>query len=372
MMRTGRAFSVGLLAALVLTACAGEPASDLRGEAAEADSSAMASASRVDLTGTGATFPYPLYSRWFNEYAERRGVRINYKSLGSAVGIEQLVARTADFGATDVPMTDAELAAAGTPVFHVPTAIGAVAITYNIPGLTRALRLSSDVIADIYLGRITRWDDPRLTALNPTATLPSTPIVVVRRADASGTSYIFSDYLTTVSDSWAQGPGRGREVDWPVGVAGTGNEGVAGSVKETIGAIGYLEVVYARQNRLPVAHIQNREGRFVSPMPFEIASAAAAVLDQAGTGASPSARAADLRISLVNAQGAQSYPIASFTWLLLAPEAIGEAKTAQLVAFLRWALEDADDLTASIGYVPLPSAAAERVMERVELLGRAP
>jgi phosphate transport system substrate-binding protein len=254
----------------------------------------------------------------------------------------------------------------------VPTAVGAVALTYNVPGLIRPLRLSGDVIADIFLGRLTRWNDARIVALNPTAALPDAPIQVVHRADASGTSYIFSDYLAAVSPAWAAGPGRGRNVTWPVGAAGTGNEGVAGSVKETVGALGYVEVVYARQNRLPVAHIRNQAGRFVSPMPYEIASAAAAMLDRLPPEPPSTAPASDLRVSLVNAPGAQSYPIASFTWLLLAPDVLGAPKTGQLVDFLRWALLDAGDLTSSMGYVPLPTVAAERIVDRLERLPASP
>jgi len=322
---------------------------------------------RVDLTGAGATFPYPLYARWFNEYATLTNVRINYQSIGSGGGIRQLVARTIDFGATDVPMTDEELASAGMPVLHIPTVIGAVAITYNLAGLARPLHLSPDVIADIFLGTVTRWSDPRIALDNPKLTLPDTDILVVHRADGSGTSYIFSDFLTTVSSAWAAGPGRGKDVPWPVGIGGKGNEGVAGQVKQMPGAIGYLEVVYARQNRLPVAHVRNVAGRFISPMPFEIASAATAVLeaDRKQT-ASDSNGTIDLRVSLVNAPGAQSYPIASFTWMLIAPSAIGAEKSRQLAAFIRWALLDNPDVASTLGYVPLPSEAANRIVDRLD------
>lgn len=334
------------------------------GDSRNADSTAGTTRGvRVDLTGAGATFPYPLYARWFNEYAQRTNVRINYQSIGSGAGIRQLAAHTVDFGATDVPMSDSDIASAGGQVLHVPTAVGAVALTYNLPDLARPLNLSGEVIADIFLGRITKWNDARLLALNPRVNLPNTDILVVHRADGSGTSYIVSDYLSAVSPTWATGPGRGRDVEWPVGLGGRGNEGVAGQVKQMPGAIGYLEVVYARQNRLPVAHIQNRDGRFVSPLPFEIASAAAVVLDS-----TKSADLTDLRVSLVNSPGAQSYPIASFTWMLIAPRAIGPAKTAQLVSFLRWALLDGSDLASSLGYVPLPTTAATRVIDRLEAL----
>ena len=358
-------------AAIGLGACAGDNAGDRQSSGHRngvADSSGtgnVMTSTRVDITGAGATFPYPLYARWFNEYAQYANTRINYQSIGSGAGIRQVVARTVDFGATDVPMTDAELAAAGMRILHIPTVVGAVAITYNLPDLTRPLNLSADVIADIFLGKLTKWNDDRLVALNPRVTLPASDILVVHRADGSGTSYIFSDYLTTVSPAWAAGPGRGKEVPWPVGLGGKGNEGVAGQVKQMPGAIGYLEVVYARQNRLPVAHIRNQAGRFVSPMPFEIATAATTVLDRL---ASSSRTATDLRVSLVDAPGAQSYPIASFTWMLVAPDAIGAAKSQQLGAFLRWALLENGDIASTLGYVPLPTEAAARVVDQAEAL----
>lgn len=359
-----------LLTGLLAGACgpaAQDRAPDADPRAAGAANAITRSSTRVDLTGAGATFPYPLYSRWFNEYATLANVRINYQSIGSGGGIRQVVARTVDFGATDVPMSDPELASAGMPVLHIPTVIGAVAITYNLPGVTRPLQLSPDIIAGIFLGTITRWRDARIAALNPTLTLPNTDILVVHRADGSGTSYIFSDYLSTVSPDWAAGPGRGKDVRWPVGIGGKGNEGVAGQVKQMPGAIGYLEVVYARQNRLPVVHVRNTAGRFISPMPFEIASAASAVLedDRAFT-ATDAKGLPDLRVSLVNAPGAQSYPIASFTWMLIAPSAIGMTKSRQLAAFLRWALLDHPDIASTLGYVPLPSEAATRVADRLD------
>jgi phosphate transport system substrate-binding protein len=360
---TRLAFSV--LTMLVLGACTASPKD--RASANDSAAPPPSSTTRVDLTGAGATFPYPLYSRWFNEYAIRTNVRINYQSIGSGGGIRQVVARTVDFGATDVPMTDAEMSSAGMPVLHIPTVIGAVAITYNLPGLARPLNLSPDVIAEIFLGTISRWSDPRIAAINPKLTLPDTDILVVHRADGSGTSYIFTDFLTTVSPAWAAGPGRGKDVRWPVGIGGKGNEGVAGQVKQMPGAIGYLEVVYARQNRLPVVHVRNAAGRFISPMPFEIASAATAVLESdRKLNASDTDGTPDLRVSLVNAPGAQSYPIASFTWMLIAPSAIGPARSRELAAFIRWALLDNPDVASTLGYVPLPSEAATRIVDRLD------
>lgn len=363
-----------LLVPLLLAGGCTKAANDAAPRGESATATIAASSTRVDLTGAGATFPYPLYARWFNEYATRTNVRINYQSIGSGGGIRQVVARTVDFGATDVPMTDDELESAGMPVLHIPMVIGAVAITYNLPGLARPLNLSPEVIADIFLGTVTRWSDPRIASLNPELTLPDRTILVVHRADGSGTSYIFSDFLTTVSPDWAAGPGRGKDVRWPVGIGGKGNEGVAGQVKQMPGAIGYLEVVYARQNRLPVVHVRNAVGRFVSPMPFEIASAATAVLeaDRVLT-ASEGNNTPDLRVSLVNAPGAQSYPIASFTWMLIAPSAIGPAKSRQLAAFIRWALLDNPDVASTLGYVPLPSEAANRIVDRLDrALARGP
>jgi phosphate transport system substrate-binding protein len=368
-------FAWRLAPLLILGACSASPNGDVTDSSASRATATTPSttpsgtprSTRVDLTGAGATFPYPLYARWFNEYATLTNVRINYQSIGSGGGIRQVVARTVDFGATDVPMSDEELASAGMLVLHIPTVIGAVAITYNLPGLARPLNLSPDVIAEIFLGTITRWRDARITALNPKLTLPAADILVVHRADGSGTSYIFSDFLSSVSATWAAGPGRGKDVRWPVGIGGKGNEGVAGQVKQMPGAIGYLEVVYARQNRLPVVHVRNAAGRFIAPMPFEIASAATAVLEaDRKLSASDASGAPDLRVSLVNAPGAQSYPIASFTWMLVAPTAIGPQKSRQLAAFVRWALLENPDVASTLGYVPLPSEAATRIVDRLE------
>lgn len=351
-------YCLAALGLLAMIAC-----DDSRGRSSSADSLAMADSSgtRVDLVGAGATFPYPLYARWFNEYATRSNVRINYQSVGSAEGIRQMVAGTVDFGASEVPMTDEEMARSPSAVVHIPTVLGAVGVTYNLPELTRPLRLSGDVLADIFLGTVTRWNDARIVELNPGAPLPASEIHVVHRADGSGTTFILSDYLSTISPRWAAGPSRGLDVKWPVGVSGKGNEGVAGQVKETIGAIGYLEVVYARQNRLPVAHVRNRAGRFVSPMPFEIASAAANLTDS-------TMYLRGQRPSLVNAAGEQAYPIASFTWILLSPNRIGERKTQRMVAFLRWALTDGSELASSLGYVALPTVTATPVLDLLDSL----
>jgi len=322
---------------------------------------ASANSPKVDLTGAGATFPYPLYSRWFNDYARRTNVRINYQSIGSGGGIRQVLAHTVDFGATDVPMTEEELASANGAVEHIPTALGAVAITYNLPEIKIPLRLSGDAVANIFLGHIKRWNDPRLQALNPDVVLPARDILVVHRADGSGTSYILSDYLSSVSAEWAMGPGRGKDVRWATGIGGKGNEGVAGQVKAMEGAFGYIEVVYARQNFLPVAHVRNKSGNFASPQAHEISAAAASITDSL-PGSS------DFRVSLVNSSGADAYPITSFTWLLLSPSSIGQVKTKQLTQFLRWALKDGEAVAGELGYVPLPAATARRVLARLDAL----
>jgi phosphate transport system substrate-binding protein len=346
-----------LLIAISVIGCS----TDGRESRSDSGASASASASRVDLTGAGATFPYPLYSRWFNDYAQRTNVRINYQSIGSGGGIRQMMVGTVDFGATDVPMSDAEMAQAASPIVHLPTVLGAVAVTYNLPQLKRPLQLAGPLLAEIFLGKVTRWNDPKIAALNVGAPLPHSEILVVHRADGSGTSYIFSDYLTAVSKDWANGPGRGKDVRWPAGIGGKGNEGVAGQVKQMVGSVGYVEVVYARQNHLPVAHLQNRVGRFISPMPYEIASAATSAMAVAEN-------ATDLRLSLVNAPGNDAYPIVSFTWMLIAPDAIGVDKTRQLSEFLRWALADGSDIASTMGYVALPSVTASKVLELIESL----
>ena len=361
-----------LLAGGALAACGGE-----RPALAGAPSGGPASASppadapvAVDLTGAGATFPYPIYARWIGDYLQRTGVRINYQSIGSGGGIRQLAEGTVDFGATDVPMSAAELRGArragrqGAPdagVLHVPMLVGAVAVTYNLPGVDRPLRLAPDVIADLFLGRVTRWNDPRLAALNPGVRLPAADVLVVHRADGSGTTYILTDYLAAVSPAWRAGPGRGKDVRWPVGLGGRGNEGVAGQVKTTPGAIGYVETTYARQNALPVAALRNRAGAFVAPTIATAAAAAAAVLGTRADGT-------DFRVSLVDAPGADSYPIASLTWLLLDTAPRDTARARQVVDFARWALREGAPAARALGYAPLPADVAHAVDARLDAL----
>jgi phosphate transport system substrate-binding protein len=347
---------VATVGALLGAAACGSDASKSAGDTARA----ATTAGGVDLTGAGATFPYPLYSKWFSDYAAKTGVKINYQSIGSGGGIRQLSEQTVDFGASDAPMTDDELAKArGGPVLHVPTVIGAVAIAYNLPTLKQPLRLSGPVAADIFLGRLKRWSDTRIAALNPGVTLPNTDILIAHRSDGSGTTFIFASYLTAVSADWRAGPGAGKQIQWPVGIGGKGNEGVAGTIKQTAGAVGYVELAYARQNNLATAMVQNEAGQFVAPS-IEGATAAA-------QGAASSLRAnTDYRVSIVNAAGAASYPIASFTWLLVYRHMPDAAKARKLADFVRWALTDGQKQASELAYAPLPASMATALIARVD------
>lgn len=322
--------------------------------------SATRSSSSVDLTGAGATFPYPIYSKWFDEYAARTGVRINYQSIGSGGGVRQISEETVDFGASDGPMSDDELAKAkGGPILHFPTVVGSVVITYNLPEVRQTLKLSGDVIADMFLGKVTRWNDPRIAALNPGVALPARDVLVVHRSDGSGTTYVFTDYLAAVSPTWRQAPGRGKEVQWPVGLGGKGNEGVAGTVKQTPGAVGYVEHAYAKQNNLAMADIRNRSGAFVPSTIANVTAAAAGAI-----AALP--ENSDYRISIVNAEGASAYPISSLTWLLVYETQKDAVKGNKLKDFLRWAYADGAASAAALGYAPLPEALRQRLIQRVD------
>jgi phosphate transport system substrate-binding protein len=321
---------------------------------------AKSTASGADLTGAGATFPYPLYSKWFDEYAKKSGVKINYQSIGSGGGIRQLSEQTVDFGASDAPMSDAELAKAkGGAVLHVPTALGAVVITYNLPGVTQPLKLSGDAVAAIYQGQITKWNDPRIASLNPGVSLPSMDILVVHRSDGSGTSYVFTDYLAAVSPAWATKPGKGKEVQWPVGLGAKGNEGVAGQVKQTPGAIGYVELAYANQTKLSTAQIKNAAGEFVAPTVESVTAAAAGA-------AAKLPPTTDYRISIVNAPGKGSYPIASFTWILAYEKQSDPAKGKKLVDFLKWAETDGQAFEAPLDYAPIPESMRPGILAHLD------
>jgi phosphate transport system substrate-binding protein len=314
----------------------------------------------ADLTGAGATFPYPIYSKWIAEYAASHGVRINYQSIGSGGGIKQLSEQTVDFGASDAPMTPAEMAAAkGGAIYHIPTVVGVVAIAYNVPEITTPLKLTGPVLADIYLGKITKWNDARIAAINAGATLPAKDILVVHRTEGSGTTFIFTDYLGSASPAWKSGPGVGKEVQWPVGLGAKGNDGVAGQIKQTPGTIGYVELAYVKQNRLAAAQLENAEKRFVAPT----AESATAAADAA---AAKLPANTDFRVSIVNAAGPNTYPITSFTWLLLYEHMPDAAKARRLTDFVKWALTDGQSQVASLDYAPLPASIVAKLTPRLD------
>jgi len=314
-------------------------------------------ADSLSITGAGATFPYPLYSKWFYEYSNSHpGLKFNYQSIGSGGGVKQITAGTIDFGASDAPMNEDELAKLPGPIFHIPTAIGAVAIVYNLPGTGSGLRISPEVLVDIYFGKIARWNDPRIVSLNPGIKIPGTEIVVSHRSDGSGTTDIFTNYLSTVSTEWRAKIGRGKSVNWPAGLGGKGNEGVAGVVKQTPGAIGYVELAYAMQNRMTAAALRNKEGNFVHPT-LESTSAAAA-------GAAKS-MPADFRLTLVDAPGKNSYGICGLTWLLVYRDQKDEAKGKAIVAFLKWAIRDGQKMNAPLLYAPIPKPVADKVDQAI-------
>jgi phosphate transport system substrate-binding protein len=309
-----------------------------------------------DLTGAGATFPFPIYDKWFHEYAATKNVQINYQSIGSGGGIKQLTEGTVDFGASDAPMSDAELAKAKGPIMHIPTVLGAVVVTYNVPELTRQLHLDGTTLAAIFLGEITKWNDARISKLNPGAKLPASDILVVHRSDGSGTSYVFTDYLTKVSATWAATPGKGKDVQWPIGLGGKGNDGVTGQVKQLPGSIGYVELAYAKQNKLPYAAIRNASGAFVSPSIEAVTAAAAGAKLPANT---------DYRVSIVDATGKGAYPISSFTWLLLYEKQTDAVKGRKLLDFVRWALTEGEKSASSLDYAPIPAAMATQLLKRL-------
>lgn len=316
--------------------------------------SATASAQMM-INGAGATFPYPIYSKWFDEYAKvDPSVRFNYQSIGSGGGIKQILSQTVDFGATDGPMSDENLGKAPGKILHIPTVAGAVVLTYNLPG-NPALKLDADTIAGIFLGQIKKWNDPKLAALNAGAKLPEQDIVVVHRSDGSGTTFIFTDYLSKVSGEWKGKVGNNTSVNWPAGIGGKGNEGVSGQVKQTPGAIGYVELIYAVQNKMPYAEVKNSAGAFVKPT-AESVTAALAAADIPD----------DFRFSMTNASGKDAYPIAGATWLLVYEQQKDAAKGKKLVAFLKWAMGDGEKMAKDLDYAPLPESVQQRVLKRID------
>lgn len=308
---------------------------------------------QLQLNGAGATFPYPMYSKWFSLYGKIDATsRFNYQSIGSGGGIKQISEQTVDFGASDGPMTDEQLAAAkGGPIMHVPTVMGAVVLTYNVEGVKTGLKLTPDIVADVFSGRIVKWNDSAIAKANPGVELPARDIVVVHRSDGSGTSYIFTDYLSKVSANWRDKVGRGTAVSWPVGLGGKGNEGVTGLVKQTPFSIGYVELIYAMSNELPFAVVQNKAGQFVTPSLESVtAAAAAAAADMPD----------DFRVSITDAAGPEAYPIAGMTWLLVYQKQADAEKGKKLVGFLDWALTEGQKAAPELHYAPLPTAVATK------------
>ena len=307
-----------------------------------------ASAEPVQIDGAGATFPYPIYSKWFSEYNKLHpDVRINYQSIGSGGGIRQLTNQTVFFGATDGPMTREQLLAAPGRVLHVPTVLGAVVPIYNLEGVDAALKFSGTVLADIFLGKITKWSDPAIAKDNPGVTFPAGEITVVHRADGSGTSYIFCDYLSKVSPEWKTKVGVATSVNWPAGIGGKGNEGVAGLVKQTPASIGYVELIYALQNKIACGSVKSFDGEFVRASIDSVSAAAASAAKQMPP---------DFRVSITNAPGPNVYPISSFTWILLYESAKDKHRSRLMVDFMKWALHDGQKFAGELGYAPLPEA----------------
>lgn len=312
------------------------------------------------INGAGATFPYPLYSKWFSEYAKvDTSVQFNYQSIGSGGGIKQIMAETVDFGASDKFLSDKELAAAPGKILHIPTVMGAVVATYNLPGFDQGVKLTAENLADIFLGKISMWNDPQLVSNNKGLKSVEQPIIVVHRSDGSGTSAIFTDYLSNVSAQWKEKVGMGSSVNWPVGLGGKGNEGVAGQIKGTQYTIGYVELAYAVENKLTFASLQNKAGKFIEPSIVSTSAAAA--------GAAKS-MPADFRLSLVNQPGDEAYPIVGFTWLLVYQEMKDHEKAKKIVEFLKWELKDGQKLAAPMLYAPLPGNVAKMVEESIKTI----
>jgi phosphate transport system substrate-binding protein len=312
---------------------------------------------QTTLNGAGATFPYPMYSKWFSEYHKLHpDIQFNYQSIGSGGGIRQVLAGTVDFGASDGPMSDQQLSEAKTKILHIPTVLGAVVPAYNIPGVTGEVKFTPQALAGIFLGKITSWNDPALTKANPGVNFPSQPIIVIHRSDGSGTTFIFTDYLSKVSSEWQNGPSKGTSVKWPVGLGGKGNEGVAGMVRQMQGSIGYVELIYAVQNKIDYGSVKNAAGVFVKASLDSTTAAAASMKNMP----------ADFRVSITNAPGKDAYPIASFTWLLIPEKAKDAAKGKMITDFLNWMVDDGQKMTTQLTYAPLPDSVAAKVKDAVK------
>jgi phosphate transport system substrate-binding protein len=314
---------------------------------------------QTTVNGAGATFPNPMYQKWFSEYHKAHpDIQFNYQSIGSGGGIRQVLAQTVDFGASDGPMTDEQLSQAKTKILHIPTVMGAVVPAYNVPGVSGELKFTPEALSGIFLGKVTTWNDPAIAKANPGVNLPAQNIIVVHRSDGSGTTYIFTDYLSKVSSEWQNGPGKGTSVKWPVGLGGKGNEGVAGMIRQMQGGIGYIELIYAVQNKIDYGSVKNSGGAFVKASLDSVTAAAASVKSMP----------ADFRVSITNAPGKDAYPISSFTWLLI-PEKSKEAAKGKILAdFLTWMVDDGQKMTADLTYAPLPENVAEKVKGAIKLV----
>jgi len=318
---------------------------------------AVPACAQTTLNGAGATFPYPMYSKWFSEYHKAHpDVEINYQSIGSGGGIRQVLAGTVDFGASDGPMSDEQLAQAKVKILHVPTVLGADVPAYNIPGVKEELKFTPEALAGIFLGKVTSWNDPLIAKENPGVKLPSDSIVVIHRSDGSGTTYIWTDYLSKVSPDWQSQVGKGTSVKWPVGLGGKGNEGVAGMIRQMQGAIGYIELIYAVQNHISYGVVKNSAGSYVKASLDSVTAAAASVKSMP----------ADFRVSITNAPGKDAYPVSSFTWLLIPTQSKDAAKGKILADFLNWMVDDGQKMTAELTYAPLPEAVASKVKAEIK------
>ena len=317
-------------------------------------------AAQTRLNGAGATFPNIIYQNWILTYNRQfDNVELNYQSIGSGGGIRQFSDNTVDFGGTDAPMTDSAIAAIKGNVLHLPTVLGAVVPTYNLPGLSAPVKFTPGILGDIFLGKLTKWNDARIAAANPGMNLPNTDVLVVHRSDGSGTTFVFTDYLSKVSPEWQQRVGRGTSVKWPVGLGGRGNEGVAATVRQTPGAIGYVELGYAEQTRMAVGQVQNKSGNIITPNVQTVTAAAAGAMSAMGP-------ETDFRVSITDPDGAQSYPIASFTWLLVRKQYPDAAKARELARFIWWAVTTAQQQAPRLGYAPLPEEMRPWIQARLK------
>jgi phosphate transport system substrate-binding protein len=312
---------------------------------------------QTTLNGAGATFPYPIYSKWFSEYNKLHPeVQINYQSIGSGGGIRQVLNGTVDFGASDGPMSDEQLAQSKTKILHIPTVMGAVVPAYNVPGISGEVKFTPEALAGIFLGKITNWNDPALAKSNPGVSFPNQPIIVIYRSDGSGTTFIFTDYLSKISKDWSNSVGKNTSVHWPIGMGGKGNEGVAGQVRQLQGSIGYVELIYAVQNKITYGSVRNAAGNFVKATLEGVTEAAA----------SAKAMPADFRVSITNAPGKTAYPISSFTWLLIPVQAKDPKKGKIIADFLNWMVTDGQKMTNQLSYAPLPESVVEKVKAAIK------